>query len=144
MCGIGSRQNNVIESVGIDDRVPVWGVRVYQNPHFFPLPLWEWNTTLTALKMRTNQRKDFTMKIHVRPQDFVAKFRLAASVVATTDIAPIHQFVKMTADKEKGVTLQATDGEVAIRLGVDCNGFSQDGEALLPSKRLLQILDATD
>ena len=84
------------------------------------------------------------MKIHVRPQDFVAKFRLATSVVASTDIAPILQFVKMTADKENGVTLQATDGEVAIRLDVDCNGFSQDGEALLPSKRFLQILDATD
>jgi len=94
--------------------------------------------------MRTNQRKGFTMRIHVRPQDFVAKFRLAASVVATTDIAPILQFVRMTADKENGVTLQATDGEVAIRLGVDCNETSQDGEALLPSKRLLQILDATD
>jgi len=84
------------------------------------------------------------MKIHVRPQDFVAKFRLAASVVATTDITPILQFVRMTADKENGVTLQATDGEVAIRLNVDCNGFSEGGEALLPSKRLLQILDATD
>jgi len=94
--------------------------------------------------MRTNPRKGFTMKIYIRPQDFVAKFRLAASVVATTDIAPILQFVRMTADKENGVTLQATDGEVAIRLGVDCNGYSEDGEALLPSKRLLQIFDATD
>ena len=84
------------------------------------------------------------MRIHVRPKDIVAKFRLAASVVATTDIAPILQFVKMTADKENGVTLQATDGDVAIRLGVDGNELSQDGEALLPSKRLLQILDATD
>ena len=84
------------------------------------------------------------MRIHVRPKDFVAKFRLAASVVASTDVAPILQFVKMTADKDNGVTLQATDGEVAIRLDVDCNETAQDGEALLPSKRLLQILDATD
>ena len=116
----------------------------YPQILIFPYPTVGTEPTFTAQTMRTNQRKDFMMRIHVRPKDIVAKFRLAASVVASTDIAPILQFVKMTAEKEHGVTLQATDGEVAIRLGVDYNELSQDGEALLPSKRLLQILDATD
>ena len=82
------------------------------------------------------------MKIHIRPKDFLSRFRLAASVAANLDIVPIRQNVKVTADETHGTILQATDGEIAIRLGADCE-VVKNGEALLPPKRLAQILDLT-
>ena len=83
------------------------------------------------------------MKIHVRPKDFLSKLRLAASGAANLDVVPILQNVKVTADETHGTILQATDNEIAIRLGVDCE-VVKNGEALLPPKRLTQILDLTD
>jgi DNA polymerase-3 subunit beta len=82
------------------------------------------------------------MKIYVSPKDFLSKFRLAASVAANLDVVPILQNVKVTADETHGTILQATDNEIAIRLGVDCE-VVKNGEALLPPKRLSQILDLT-
>ena len=82
------------------------------------------------------------MKIHFNPKDFSSKFKLAASVAAARDIKPILQNVKIKADKKVGAILQATDTEIGIRIRVDCD-VTTNGEAILPTKRLTQILDLT-
>ena len=82
------------------------------------------------------------MKIHIDPKDFSPKFKLAASVAAARDIKPILQNVKIKADKKVGVILQATDTELGIRIRIDCD-VTTNGEAILPTKRLTQILDLT-
>jgi DNA polymerase III sliding clamp (beta) subunit (PCNA family) len=84
------------------------------------------------------------MKIHINPKDFAPKFRLAASVATCRDhyVSPMLQNVKINADKEYGVILQATDTEIGIRIRVDCD-ISKNGEAVLPKDRLTKILDLT-
>ena len=82
------------------------------------------------------------MKIHIEPKEFSSKFKLAASVAAARDTRPILQNVKAKADKKTGVILQATDAEVGIRIRVDCD-VASNGEAILPTKRLTQILALT-
>ena len=82
------------------------------------------------------------MKIHFYPKDFSSKFKLAASVAAARDIKPILQNVKVKADKKVGAILQATDTELGIRIRVDCD-VTTEGEAILPTKKLTQILDLT-
>jgi DNA polymerase-3 subunit beta len=82
------------------------------------------------------------MKIQFDPKDFSSKFKLAASVAAARDTKPILQNVKAKADKKTGVILQATDTELGIRILVGCDVVS-NGEAILPTKRLTQILDLT-
>ena len=84
------------------------------------------------------------MKIHINPKDFSPKFRLAASVASVKDyyVKPILQNVKVNADKQQGVILQATDTEVGIRIRVDCD-VSKNGEAVFPKDRLIKVLDLT-
>ena len=82
------------------------------------------------------------MKIQFDPKDFSPKFKLAASVAAARDIKPILQNVKIKADKKVGVILQATDTEIGIRITFGCDVVN-NGEAVLPTKRLTQILDLT-
>jgi DNA polymerase-3 subunit beta len=82
------------------------------------------------------------MKIQFDPKDFSPKFKLAASVAAARDIKPILQNVKIKADKKTGVILQATDTELGIRINIGCD-VAANGEAVLPTKRLTQILDLT-
>jgi DNA polymerase-3 subunit beta len=82
------------------------------------------------------------MKIQFDPKDFSSKFKLAASVAAARDIKPILQNVKVKADKKIGVILQATDTELGIRIRIGCD-VTTNGEAILPTKRLTQILDLT-
>jgi len=82
------------------------------------------------------------MKIQFDPKDFAAKFKLAASVAAARDTKPILQNVKVKADKKFGVILQATDTELGIRIHVGCD-VAANGEAVLPTKKLTQILERT-
>ena len=82
------------------------------------------------------------MKIQFEPRDFSPKFKLAASVAAARDIKPILQNVKIKADKKIGIILQATDSEIGIRIQFSCD-IVANGEAVLPTKRLTQILDLT-
>ena len=82
------------------------------------------------------------MKIVFEPKDFSSKFKLAASVAAARDTKPILQNVKAKADKKLGVILQATDTELGIRIRLDCDVVA-NGEAILPTRRLNQILDLT-
>ena len=84
------------------------------------------------------------MKIHITPKDFAPKFRLAASAATVKDfyVKPILQSVKVSADKQQGIILQATDTEVGIRIRVDCD-VSKNGEAVLPKDRLVKVLDLT-
>ena len=82
------------------------------------------------------------MKIQFEPKDFSTKFKLAATVAAARDTKPILQNVKVRADKKAGVILQATDTELGIRIRFDCDVVN-NGEAVLPTKRLTQMLDLT-
>jgi len=82
------------------------------------------------------------MKIQFDPKEFSPKFKLAASVAAARDIKPILQNVKIKADKKIGAILQATDTEIGIRIRIDCDVVN-NGEAVLPTKRLTQLLDVT-
>ena len=82
------------------------------------------------------------MKIQLDPKEFSPKFKLAASVAAARDIKPILQNVKIKSDKKLGAILQATDTEIGIRIRIDCDVVS-NGEAVLPTKRLTQLLDLT-
>ena len=86
--------------------------------------------------------REANMKIHFNPKDFSPMFRLAASVANSKDYMPILQNVKIIADKQIGVILQATDTEVGIRIRIDCD-VSKEGEAILPKDRLLKVLDLT-
>jgi len=83
-----------------------------------------------------------SMKINFEPKEFSSKFKLAASVAATRDTKPILQNVMVKADKKTGVILQATDTELGIRIRVDCD-VAANGEAILPAKKLPQILTET-
>ena len=83
-----------------------------------------------------------SMKIQFDPKEFSPKFKLAASVAAARDIKPILQNVKIKADKKIGAILQATDTEIGIRIRVDCDVVN-NGEAVLPTKSLTQLLDLT-
>ena len=83
------------------------------------------------------------MKIHLKPKDFLPKFRLAASVASGKDFGnALLQNVKIIADKKSGVVLQATDTEVGIRISIACD-VAKNGEAILPKERLLKVLDLT-
>jgi DNA polymerase-3 subunit beta len=82
------------------------------------------------------------MKIHFNPKDFSTKFRLAASVAVNQYANPILQNVKAQADKKGGVVLHATDGEIGIRIRLDCDVI-RNGEAIFPKERLLKVLDLT-
>jgi DNA polymerase-3 subunit beta len=80
------------------------------------------------------------MKIHFNPKDFLRKFKIASTIALGKDVKPILQNVKIVADKKIGAVLMATDTTTGIRIRVDAD-VSVDGEALLPAKRFLKILE---
>jgi DNA polymerase III sliding clamp (beta) subunit (PCNA family) len=98
------------------------------------------NKTETFLPPQSG--REGNMKIHINPKNFSPKFRLAASVTNGRDYKPILQNIKITADKQHGVVLQATDTEVGIRIRVDCD-VAKNGVAILPKERLLKVFDLT-
>ena len=79
------------------------------------------------------------MKIQFSPKDFLRKFRLVADAASTRGIRPILQNVKIVADKRRGTFLMATDTDMGIRVCVDAD-VSENGNALLPVKRLVKML----
>jgi len=82
------------------------------------------------------------MKIHFNPKDILPKLKIAKAVAAARDVKPILQNVKIVASKEHGVILHATDTAQGIRIRVKCK-VVEDGAALLPIKRLIDILGST-
>ncbi|GHT34098.1 DNA polymerase III subunit beta [Planctomycetales bacterium] len=79
------------------------------------------------------------MKITSNRKQFSDSFQIAAAVAATRDVKPILQNVKLTAKKDE-VLLQSTDTEIGIRISLDFPEVSKNGEAILHSKKLRQIL----
>ena len=94
----------------------------------------------TALPERANP-EEFFMKIQFNPKDLLPKLRLAKSATVKS-ITPILQNVKIIADAQSGTVLHATDTELGIRIRFKCKVL-EDGSALLPVKRLIDILGST-
>lgn len=68
---------------------------------------------------------------------------LAQGVVASRTPSPALQCVKLTA-REGRLVVAATDLELSLRLGVAQVDVKQDGEALVPADKLLQIVRASE
>lgn len=68
---------------------------------------------------------------------------LVGGVVVSRTPTPVLQCVKLTA-KGGLLTLAATDLEVGLKLSIDQVDIQKEGEALIPSDKLTQIIRASD
>ena len=83
------------------------------------------------------------MKFTTERVAFSQAFQLVTTVAATRDVKPVMQNVKVKTEKSGGETrliLMATDGELGIRKIVTQCNVTKRGEAILPAKRVRQIL----
>lgn len=83
------------------------------------------------------------MKFTTERIAFSQAFQLVTTVAATRDVKPVMQNVKVIADMSSGephLVLMATDGEMGIRRIVTKCDVTEPGEAILPAKRMRQIL----
>ena len=83
------------------------------------------------------------MKFSTERNAFSQAFQLVATVAATRDVKPVMQNVKVKTEKsggEKHLVLMATDGEMGIRKIVTQCTVTKPGEAIIPAKRVRQIL----
>ena len=84
------------------------------------------------------------MKIQFERKNMLATLKLVKPVTATRDIRPILQNVKIVSCKKQGAILMATDTETGIRVRLDVDVFPDgEGAALLPVKRMIDVLTAT-
>lgn len=83
------------------------------------------------------------MKVICDRAALVEAVNVVGSVVVSRTPTPILQCVKLSAD-EGQLTLAATDLEVGLRLGVDQVDVQKQGEALVPSDKLTQIVRASE
>lgn len=84
------------------------------------------------------------MKTTCQRQALLEAAQVAGAAVSSRDVKPILRNFKMAAGPH-GCTLLATDQELSIRLEVRSVKVEQAGEALLPARRLADILrEATD
>jgi len=79
------------------------------------------------------------MKVICNRAELQTAFQLAASVISSRTIRPIHQNVKMEVEGS-AVHLIATDGDVDIRVLVNEAAVKEPGVVLLPSVRIAGIL----
>jgi len=79
------------------------------------------------------------MKITCNRGRLQTAFQLAASVINSRTIRPVHQNVKMEAAKS-ALQLVATDGDVDIRVAVSEAEVKESGGVLLPASRVAGIL----
>lgn len=68
---------------------------------------------------------------------------IVGSVVVSRTPSPVLQCIKLTASNGQ-LMLSATDLEAGLRLTVDQVDVQEDGEALIPSDKLAQIVRASD
>ena len=83
------------------------------------------------------------MKFTTERNAFSQAFQLVSTVAATRDVKPVMQNVKVKTEKvgkETHLVLMATDGEMGIRKIVTQCTVSKAGEAIIPAKRVRQIL----
>lgn len=79
------------------------------------------------------------MKLNIDRSVFSKALNLVSAATAVRDVKPILQNVKMTT-QGNSILLQATDFEVGIRIRVDDCEVREEGEVMLPAKKLQQIL----
>ena len=83
------------------------------------------------------------MKFTTERVAFSHAFQLVMTVAATRDVKPVMQNVKVKTESSGDGThliLMATDGELGIRRIVTQCDVAKPGEAILPAKRVRQIL----
>lgn len=83
------------------------------------------------------------MKFNTERNAFLHSFQLTTTVAATRDVKPVMQNVKVkteTADESPFLVLMATDGEMGIRKNVTQCTVIEPGEAIIPAKKVRQIL----
>ena len=83
------------------------------------------------------------MKFTTERNAFSQAFQLVSTVAATRDVKPVLQNVKVKTEESGGTThlvLMATDGEMGIRRIVTQCDVSKPGAAIIPAKRVRQIL----
>ena len=68
---------------------------------------------------------------------------MASSVVTGRTPSPILHCVKLVADGGR-LSIAATDSEIAVRIGVAQVDVQDDGEALVPADKLVQIVRASE
>jgi len=79
------------------------------------------------------------MKVRLPRQEFVDALAAVAVVAGGRTTRPILNCVRLVTEGER-VELSATDGETALRLGVDTFAVEEAGEAVVPAERLLGVV----
>jgi DNA polymerase-3 subunit beta len=79
------------------------------------------------------------MKTRLPRQEFLEALSAVSAVAATRSTRPILSCVHLAGEGES-IELSATDGEIALRLGVAAFSVEQPGEAVVPAERLLSIV----
>jgi DNA polymerase III subunit beta len=79
------------------------------------------------------------MKALCHREGFLAACQLASAAIPAKDLKPILKNLKAVAGEGR-CTLIATDLEVGIRLDVQGLEIEEEGEAILPAKKLIDIL----
>jgi DNA polymerase-3 subunit beta len=79
------------------------------------------------------------MKTRLPRQEFLDALTAAATVTGGRTTKPILGCVKVATEAE-AIELSATDGEVALRVGVGSFSVEEPGEAVVPADRLLSII----
>ena len=83
------------------------------------------------------------MKFSTERNAFLQSFQLTTTVAAMRDVKPVMQNVKVKTETVADVSqlvLMATDGEMGIRKNVTQCTIGEPGEAIIPAKRVRQIL----
>jgi DNA polymerase-3 subunit beta len=84
------------------------------------------------------------MKVSVATPVLVESIGHAASVAATKSPKPALECVRLVADRKSGLSLEATDLDVGIRLRVPDAQVTADGEVLVSASRLLSVVREVD
>ncbi len=79
------------------------------------------------------------MKTRLPRQEFLDALAAVATVTGGRTTKPILACVKIATEAE-AIELSATDGEVALRVGVGSFSVEEPGEAVVPADRLLGII----
>jgi DNA polymerase-3 subunit beta len=79
------------------------------------------------------------MKTRLPRQEFLDALAAVANVTGGRTTKPILGCVRIATEAE-AIELSATDGEVALRVGVGSFSVEEPGEAVVPAERLLSII----
>src|SRR5262249_3526286 len=83
------------------------------------------------------------MKVVCDRAALLEALNLCHGVVPARSTTPVYQCVLLSA-KGGGVAISATDAEIALRVAVQQVDIKQEGDALVPADKLLQIVRASE